>query len=59
MQEKEFYKPSELARFLGVSKMTIYRYIKKGEIKVARLGKTILIPKQEFEKWKALEVKNG
>lgn len=38
MDEKVFYSVSEAADFLGVSKTTMYRYLKEGAIKAVKIN---------------------
>jgi len=47
-QDKDFYLIEELANSLRVSKMTLYRYIKKGKLKAYKIGKEFRIDKTEF-----------
>jgi len=49
MDNKEFYKAEELAKTLGVSVMTIYRYIKAKKLKAYKIGKEFRIDRVEFE----------
>jgi putative resolvase len=48
MQDKDFYKPEELAKVLEVNIMTIYRYIKAGRLKAYKIGREYRIDKVEF-----------
>jgi putative molybdopterin biosynthesis protein len=47
-KQKDFYLVGELANSLRVSKMTLYRYIKKGKLKAYKIGKEFRIDKTEF-----------
>lgn len=38
MDEKKFYSVSEAAVFLGISKTTMYRYLKEGAIKAVKIN---------------------
>ncbi len=49
MNEKEFYKTTDLAEKLEVNVMTIYRYIKNGRLKAYKIGKEYRIGKVEFQ----------
>lgn len=40
-----------LAKFLGVSEPTCYRWIKQGEIPAKRYGKRVIVPRQELAKY--------
>lgn len=44
-------RPRSLARSLNVANSVIYDAIAKGEMKVWRLGKAIVIPEEEVERW--------
>lgn len=48
MQDKDFYKPEELAKVLEVNIMTIYRYIKAGRLKAYKIGREYRIDRVEF-----------
>jgi excisionase family DNA binding protein len=50
MENKDFYKVSEVAKIMSVSRLTAYRWIKEGKIKVVRIGKTMRIPRKEIER---------
>lgn len=51
MNEKAFYSVSEAADFLGVSKTTMYRYLKEGAIKAVKLnGSSWKIPIEALKK---------
>jgi excisionase family DNA binding protein len=40
----------ELARRLGVSRDSVIRAIQKGELKVVRFGRRVLIPRSELDR---------
>lgn len=42
---------SEAAYALGVSSRTIERIVRKGDLRVCRAGRRLLIPKNELEAW--------
>ena len=44
--EKKYMTVPELARILGVSRITIYNRVMKGQIPAARIGKTYVITDQ-------------
>jgi excisionase family DNA binding protein len=48
-KEKEFYTAQEVADKLRVNVMTIYRYIKKGNLSAHKIGKEFRIDKSEFQ----------
>jgi len=45
-----FLRIDEVAKFFGLSKFTIYKYIRQGRLKAFRLGKYLYVPKSEIEK---------
>jgi len=42
--KKEYLTIPEFARILGISRIAIYKHVKKGDIKAKRVGKIYLIP---------------
>lgn len=50
VEEKEFLSIEETCSLLGASRMTIYRQIKKGTIKIAKLGRRTIIKRSEIDK---------
>lgn len=51
MQEEKFYTTKELAGKLRVNIMTIYRYIKAGNLRAYKIGKDYRIDKNEFNEF--------
>ena len=49
-KKPQFYLVEELADKLRVNKMTIYRWIKAGKLKAAKIGKEYRIARTEFER---------
>ena len=47
-KDKEYLTPSQAAELLGIGRMTIYRYIRNGKIKVKRFDRKTLISKAEI-----------
>lgn len=45
------YSPREVSELLGVHINTILKYVDRGVLPAQRLGKRILIPATELEKW--------
>jgi excisionase family DNA binding protein len=45
-QNEEYITIPQLAKMLGVSRITIYNKVKKGEIEAIRIGKIYAIPKK-------------
>lgn len=48
---------SKLADYLGVSQITLYRMVKRGEIPVVRIGGSLRFPKQLIDDWLAKKAK--
>lgn len=47
LPDKELFRPSELPKYLSVSKSTIYSWIETGQLEAVRLaGKTIRIKRE-------------
>lgn len=49
-ENKSCYSRDELARRLGVSRDSVIRAIQRGELKVFRFGRRVLIPKSELDR---------
>lgn len=49
--EKLGYSPTKLAELMGVSRPTIYRWMKIDGFPVARIGGCTRIPARAFEAW--------
>lgn len=43
---KQFYSTTELAKLLGISRITVFKKIKKGEIEAVRIGRNYAIDKK-------------
>lgn len=41
---KQYYSIAELAKILGVSRITVYKKVKRGAIKSSKMGKSYFIP---------------
>lgn len=48
MDNKSFLTVKKLADILGISRIAVFKKIKKGEIKAIRIGKIYAIPKKEL-----------
>ncbi len=46
IQNEEYVTIPQLAKFLGVSRITIYNKVKNGEIEAIRIGRIYAIPKK-------------
>lgn len=49
MKDTKYYTTNELAKILGVSRVTIFKRIKRGEIKAEKIGRNFAIPKNEID----------
>ncbi len=47
-REKDYLTPTQAADLLGIGRMSIYRYIRNGKIKVVRFERKTLISKADF-----------
>lgn len=45
---QEYYTISQYARALGITNMTVYRWIEQGKIKTVKIKGKRLIPKEEL-----------
>ncbi|WKN29743.1 helix-turn-helix domain-containing protein [Porifericola rhodea] len=50
LKDKEFLSIAETCTLLGASRMTLYRQIKGGKIKAAKIGRRTIIKRTEIEK---------
>ncbi|MBD5258491.1 MAG: helix-turn-helix domain-containing protein [Barnesiella sp.] len=48
-RDKEYLTPTQVAELLGIGRMTIYRYIRNGKIKVVRFARKTLINKADIQ----------
>ena len=48
MREKEFFTIPELAKILGISRIAVYKRVKKGQIEAIKVGRTYVIPKKNI-----------
>lgn len=49
MEDKEFLSTAELAKILGISRIAVFKKIKKGEIKATKIGRNFIISKSVLE----------
>lgn len=49
MKNKRFFSTTELAKILGISRIAVYKKIKKGEIKAIKVGRNFIIDKKELD----------
>lgn len=50
LSQKEFLSVDETASLIGASRRTIYRIIKNGQLKVAKIGSRTIIKRSEIDK---------
>lgn len=50
MKNKDFLSTTELAKILGISRIAVYKKVKKGKIKATRVGRSFIIDKKELGK---------
>jgi excisionase family DNA binding protein len=48
MKDKEYLSIPQLARMLGLSRIAVYKKVKKGEISAVRIGRNFAIPKDKI-----------
>lgn len=51
MRDKPIMNLKEVAQYLGLSRMSIYRYIKQGKIPVSRVGGVWRFRKEKIDAW--------
>jgi len=49
MKNKRFFSTTELAKILGISRIAVYKKIKKGEIKAVKAGRNFIIDKKDLD----------
>jgi len=48
MKKKEYLSTSEVANILGLSRVSVFKKIKKGEISAEKVGRNYIIPREEI-----------
>lgn len=48
MEAKEYISIARLAKLLGISRIAVYKKVKKGQIKALRIGRAYAIPIKEI-----------
>ena len=48
MKNRELITTAELAKILGISRVTVFKRIKRGQIKAIRVGRNFVIPKDSL-----------
>ena len=46
MENTEYISISQFAKILGISRIAVYKKVKKGQIKAVRIGRSFAIPKK-------------
>jgi excisionase family DNA binding protein len=46
MKESEYISLAQLAEVLGISRIAVYKKVKKGEIEAVRIGRSYAVPKK-------------
>jgi excisionase family DNA binding protein len=46
MEKNEYFSIAQFAKILGISRIAVYKKIKKGQIKAIRIGRSFAIPKK-------------
>jgi excisionase family DNA binding protein len=50
--------PEEVAQMLRVSKRTVYRYAKRGDLEITTIGKTVRFPADQFKSILGVDIKS-
>ncbi|MBI3335032.1 MAG: helix-turn-helix domain-containing protein [Candidatus Portnoybacteria bacterium] len=48
MEEKKYLSTTELANILGISRITVFKRIKSGQLKAQKVGRNFIIDKKEL-----------
>ena len=48
MDKSKYITIPQLARILGISRIAVYKKVKKGQIKAVKIGRTFAIPQQHI-----------
>jgi excisionase family DNA binding protein len=51
MKQKKYLKVKDIADMLGLSILTVYEYIKRGEVQAIKLGRNYRVERSEFDKF--------
>lgn len=49
VQEKDFYTINELARVLGISRISVFKRVRRGSIKGQKMGNNYIIFKKDID----------
>jgi excisionase family DNA binding protein len=55
MKEKEFYTTVELAKLLGISRISVFKRVRRGAIKAQKVGRDFIILKSDVDLKKLAE----
>lgn len=48
MKHKKYFSTNELAKILGISRIAVFKKIKRGEIKAVKVGRNFVIQKEDL-----------
>jgi len=51
MPLQQYYTPQEVAEMFGMTRLTVYGWVKRGEIEAFSIGRKILIPKEGVQQF--------
>jgi excisionase family DNA binding protein len=54
-----FYTEQQAAKYLGINRITIWRWIKGGKLNIQKFGSVVFISKEEIESLKSTNIKRG
>jgi excisionase family DNA binding protein len=49
MDKKQYYSIAEVGKILGISRITVYKRVKKGDIHAVRIGRSYAIPSRSLD----------
>ncbi|OGX21771.1 MAG: hypothetical protein A3K54_01780, partial [Omnitrophica WOR_2 bacterium RBG_13_44_8] len=49
MNKKEYLSIAQVAKILGISRIAVYKKVKKGQIKAIKIGRSFAIPREYVE----------
>ncbi|MGB8951498.1 MAG: helix-turn-helix domain-containing protein [Candidatus Aminicenantales bacterium] len=58
MKEKQYLTIPQLAEILGLSRIAVYKKVKKGEIKAIKIGKNYAIPEEYISEIRGKNLSN-
>ena len=51
MEENKYLSIAQLSKLLNISRIAVYKKVKKGQIKAIRIGRAFAIPKESIEEY--------